>query len=45
MQWDVRDPKSIEAAVDQLVEVAGLPDVRRYRSETVLSEKWYASLF
>uniref|UniRef100_A0A674DAV3 2,4-dienoyl CoA reductase 1, mitochondrial n=1 Tax=Salmo trutta TaxID=8032 RepID=A0A674DAV3_SALTR len=27
VQWDVRDPKSIEAAVDQLVEVAGLPDV------------------
>uniref|UniRef100_A0A8C8LW28 2,4-dienoyl CoA reductase 1, mitochondrial n=1 Tax=Oncorhynchus tshawytscha TaxID=74940 RepID=A0A8C8LW28_ONCTS len=27
VQCDVRDPKSIEAAVDQLVEVAGLPDV------------------
>uniref|UniRef100_A0A6Q2X6D6 2,4-dienoyl-CoA reductase [(3E)-enoyl-CoA-producing], mitochondrial n=1 Tax=Esox lucius TaxID=8010 RepID=A0A6Q2X6D6_ESOLU len=27
VQCDVRDPKSIEAAVDQLVDVAGLPDV------------------
>ncbi|XP_045070775.1 2,4-dienoyl-CoA reductase [(3E)-enoyl-CoA-producing], mitochondrial [Coregonus clupeaformis] len=27
VQCDVRDPKAIEAAVDQLVEVAGLPDV------------------
>lgn len=27
VQCDVRDPKSIEAAVDRLVEVAGLPDV------------------
>ncbi|KAJ7985480.1 hypothetical protein DPEC_G00352470 [Dallia pectoralis] len=27
VQCDVRDPKSIEAAVDQLVNIAGLPDV------------------
>lgn len=27
VQCDVRDPKSVEAAVDNLVEVAGLPDV------------------
>lgn len=27
VQCDVRDPKSIEAAVDHMVEVAGLPDV------------------
>ncbi|KAL0984867.1 hypothetical protein UPYG_G00149710 [Umbra pygmaea] len=27
VQCDVRDPKSVEAAVGQLVEVAGLPDV------------------
>ena len=34
VQCDVRDPKSVEAAVDQLVAVAGLPDVRGLTAST-----------